>query len=865
MTKIKKRKKIEKRKNKRKEYDKIYLVPHTHYDAIWVFTKEDYFYINIDLILKKAVELLEKDKKYKFLIEQVYLLEELEKRYPNLFKKIKRFVKNNRIEIADGEYLMADTMIPQGETLIREIMFGKQYIKEKFGVDVPVMWQADSFGLNAQLPQIYKKTGYKYIAFRRGCPEKKPSEFLWEGLDGTRIISHWMPLGYRAGLDLRKLEENYQKLKKLAATNHVLMPSGSGVTLPQEETSEVVRKWNKKHKQKIKISTALEFLKYIGRYTKKLPVRKGEMFSSRYSEVFPNVASSRIWLKKNLRDYENKLLRFERFATINSILDTYYPEEIRDCWKKILFLAFHDVVPGTCMDASYEEAKEHIEFLRTQLNYLLPRTLQSIAEKDTKNEDCGEIVVFNPLSWDVTNWVEVDLNFDEGEIYKLNCLGSNDELVDVEIINFSRYEDESLKSVRIGFFATVPAVGYIIYKILEKRSKNNKNNSLKMVGNTIQNKFFKVKVSSDTGLIDVFKNRKKICSGNELVIEEEIGDLYTYKEAYGTPIKTEGGDGIKYGFFKVRDFKINKSSLRVIVNLDIDYYSLRWPYRLTDKLKPMIWRHRYLSFNKKIVIYRDLPRIDFITVVDNRHPRLRLRVKFNTNIKNSRYICETQFGSISRKTDQYYHKPVGWKEIPSGVNPSQFWIDYSDGEKGITLVNKGNPENEVRNGNIYLTLIRAVSMLSSDGRYGPVIPVPNAREFRKYLFGYSIYPHKGDWKKAKSYKQGYEFNQDLIALQLSKGKKYRCFRSFLKIEPDNIVLTSLKKSEKGNCLIIRFYEASGKETKTTVSLFRKPKKVKVVNMLEEKDKEFDKKIVVEDYNIELTLKPFEIVTLKVKL
>jgi len=96
----------------------IHLIPHTHYDAIWVFTKEDYFYINIDMILKAVIKLMEKSKDYKFLIEQTYLLEEIERRYPELFNKIKEYIKEERIEIADGEYLMADTTLPQEETLI---------------------------------------------------------------------------------------------------------------------------------------------------------------------------------------------------------------------------------------------------------------------------------------------------------------------------------------------------------------------------------------------------------------------------------------------------------------------------------------------------------------------------------------------------------------------------------------------------------------------------------------------------------------------------------------------------------------------------------------------------------------------------
>ena len=353
-----------KSKKNNKKNDIVYLVPHTHYDAVWVFTKEDYFYINIELILKKTLGMIEKGD-YKFLIEQTYLLEEIEKRNPFLFKKIKKFIKKKKIEIADGEYLMADTMLPNGETLIREILVGKRYVKEKFGKEVPVMWQADSFGLNAQLPQIYKKSGYKYLAFRRGAVKDKPSEFWWQGLDGTRILAHWMPLGYRAGLDLNRLKENYQTLKKVAVSNHILMPSGSGVTIPQSETPEKIKKWNKTHKDvKMKIAIPSEFFDALaddlstskGAYLK---VRNGELYSGKFSEVFPNVCSSRMWIKKKLRKYENLILDRERWATLAWLLNHYYPQpELSQCWKRVLFGAFHDVTPGTGIDECYEELKQ---------------------------------------------------------------------------------------------------------------------------------------------------------------------------------------------------------------------------------------------------------------------------------------------------------------------------------------------------------------------------------------------------------------------------------------------------------------------------------------------------------------------------
>ena len=149
-------------------------------------------------------------------------------------------------------------------------------------------------------------------------------------------------------------------------------------------------------------------------------------------------------------------------------------------------------------------------------------------------------------------------------------------------------------------------------------------------------------------------------------------------------------------------------------------------------------------------------------------------------------------------------------------------------------------------------------MLSSDGRTGPAIPVPDARETKTYTFKYSIYPHEGDWKRAKSYKQGYEYNYDLIALQLPKTKKFRTERSFIRLEPENIILTALKPSEDGDGIILRFYEASGEDTEAKITVFKEPKRAVKTNLLEEEEEE----VSLNGDTITLGVKPFEIVTIK---
>ncbi|GAI46866.1 unnamed protein product, partial [marine sediment metagenome] len=180
----------------------------------------------------------------------------------------------------------------------RGILVGKRYCKQKFGIEVPVAWAADSFGMNAQLPQIYKKAGYKWLAFRRGArAEITESEFLWKGLDGTTILTHWFPLGYRAGLDIDKWEESFAELNKYASTPNILMPCGSGSMPPQPETIPAVKKWNRTHPDiQMKIATPKEFFQALESSGKRFEVIEGELYDDELVAVFPQVCSSRTWI-----------------------------------------------------------------------------------------------------------------------------------------------------------------------------------------------------------------------------------------------------------------------------------------------------------------------------------------------------------------------------------------------------------------------------------------------------------------------------------------------------------------------------------------------------------------------------------------
>jgi alpha-mannosidase len=951
---------------------KIFLVPHTHYDAIWVFNKEDYYYINVDLILKQALDLI-KNANYKFLIEQTFLLEYIEANYPQLFTEVKEYAKEKKIEVAGGQYLLSDVMLPSGEVLIREILEGKKYVKQKLDQDVIVGWGADEFGFNAQWPQILKGCGYKYFAFRRGVDRPKPSEFLWSGLDGSSILCHWMPLGYRAGLDLTQLKQSYRKLKEYAATDLILMPTGSGVTLPQPETAKAVEEWNKENANnntKMIIATASQFFDSLERRatTQKynFEVRTGEMYSGRLSEVFPDCTSSRMWIKQGTKEFENALLALERWNAISRLEKCSDSSDLlRNYWKKILFIAMHDALPGTGIDEVYDEIKEIFDSMEQGIRKSLIDSLSELSKRikiEKENDDTPGhfVVVFNSLPWKVKDWTEANLEFNEGAIRgianlrtimndnnddhnsvgsgkaydidssnnynnKKNSNGSN-ERIDLEIIDSTFYADNSIKKIKIGFIAEVPAFGFRSFEIIPENVKPVQTSTSHETH--FKNSEFEVQVNPENATITVTKNGKPyVKSGNELLLEEELGDLYYHRENLGL-LKSESGAGVKYGSFKPENFVVRKGKLRSRIILDSKYYALRWPYRLTSKLKPLLYRHNFLDIQKEIIIYNDLARIDFVTHIHDRHPHSRIRVKFDipSSIFNQNYWSGTQFGAIEREVNQFYFKEdsaenednasnqnvhtsnnnknkSGWSEKPSGIFPSLEWIDYSDKDQkgGISVLHKGIPSHEIRDNSIYLTLLRSVVVLSSDGIMGPCIPTPDAAETRPYTFRYSLLPHDRDWNDAASYRRGIEVNMSLIAIQVKnnqnngnsldtnhlKGeRKYHQYQnnqqrylpssySFLKIEPRNIVLSTLKISEDGEAIIIRFYETEGKKTTAKLRFARETKSIWLTDLLENNIKQ-----IINDENrnsnhknknnnnnpleIEIEVEPFKIVTLKVK-
>lgn len=829
--------------------NQIYLTPHAHYDVVWAFTKQDYLFI-YSSILKKAMRMIREDN-FKFLIEQTFPLEALEYQNPELYSEIEEQIHAGNVEIVDGQYIMADPIIPTGEVLVREILVGKKYAKEKFGIDVPVAWAADGFGLNAQLPQIYKKAGYKWLAFRRGLPKSigsRVSEFLWEGLDGSKVTAHWMPLGYRAGLRLPEWPQSYKHLQNLATTRHILMPCGSGGAIPQEDIPETLAAWNDEHDDvEMIMATPRQFFEAFDKERPELITFSGELYSDELESIFPDVSSSRIRLRLAIRYRELEILMAEKCATLAYLYGKQYPEDtMKDLWKKMLFLAMHDVVPGCGIDEIYDEAWEYIQEMRKVFPNLMRGSLTHLMPGKGHGT---YVAVFNANNWKVTNWVSAQIELGEGWTDDPGVEFDGKEIPS-EVEKISRWEDGSVAKAQIGFLATVPALGVRVFKIVRQHEKFN--NGVQVKDNRVESKYFDVEVDKETGILQVFdKENRELVKGNEVIIDEEIGDLYFHRSMLDKHIGAEGGGGLHFGIFKPTDFQVEKGNERTIITFKDSFYCLRWPYYLIEKYPPLLYRHKTIDITKTVIVYHHMPRIDLVTHLNLLQSHIQVRLKFDTGMVTPEYTRHTQFGAYTMPEE---------KALKESMKiPSISWIAAQEADRGIAFMTQGVPINEIKSGEIFYTLIRSVSVLSADGISGPLVPVPKAQELGEHTYHYSIFPYTGDWRDAQVHRRGQELSQPLKAFQVNRKPHQTELQTFT-LGPESLILSALKQAEDNTSVIMRFYESTGKPCKATVGIMPQVSDVKVANLLEEEEETLE----IKDGKVEVDVGSFEIITLKMR-
>ena len=256
-------------------------------------------------------------------------------------------------------------------------------------------------------------------------------------------------------------------------------------------------------------------------------------------------------------------------------------------------------------------------------------------------------------------------------------------------------------------------------------------------------------------------------------------------------------------------------------------------------------------FRTRVRLYRGIQRVDIETQVLNNDKFVRYRMLVPTSISSGKRFDEIPFGSVERPTAQEF--------------PAQNWIDWSDGAKGVALLNRGLPGNNVADGTLILSLMRSalISAYPFFGGYEPGVSSDLGLELgEERTFDYALVPHLGSWQEAGVYRAGLEFNNPLIARTVARHAGTLPKRwGLLELSPANAVTSALKMGEDSG-VILRVYEAAGKPTPgVKIKLTHRALSASEVNLLEQPIQ----KLNPQGDSLSFDLRPYEIKTFRIEL
>lgn len=833
----------------------FYFIPHTHWEGAVFKTREEYLDIGLPNILR-ALQLLKQYPDYRFTLDQACYVQPFLERYPEEEAVFRAFVQEGRLAIVGGTDVMLDGNMPGGESFVRQMLYGKRYFRRKLGIEVTTGWQVDTFGHHAQMPQLLKLAGYRSFWFARGVSAfdgSVPSEFLWEGLDGSRVPAFWLPHSYANVYGSPKslsefaafIKERCDALLPFARGPGRVGLAGPDVYEPEEHVPRLVDEFNRQADAPfhLRLAVPADFEAMAAKRPNR-PVITGEM-----NPIFQGTYSSRIELKQRTRELERLLTTAEKTGGLLHWLGTAVDDNILErAWEPMLFNQAHDLMSGVMTDHVYEDTIRGYDFSRRIAEKELDIRFRNLtAHIDTRGKSIP-LVVFNSLNWSRTDIVFAKVGFTEPDVRDVELVGPDGNTAPVQITHAERNANGALIQAEIAFMARdVPALGHTVYRVMGLKSgKTTSSIPAAQNDSRVENESCRVELDLATGAITRLILKAADWNvlngaGNVVAMEEDRGDfweLYRGLDGYSRIAMKERHPAPKPGQAK---FSNEPGGTPGVINRGpvFSEFTVAHPLGANG------------NFRTTVRLYAGLPRVEIRTHVLNREKFVRYRVLFPTSITQGRRTDEIPFGAISR---------------PDGIEfPAQNWIDYSDGEKGLALLNRGLPGNNVADGVMMLSLMRSTHIggYGYQGGYEPGMTSDTGFEMGKELaFEYALVPHRGDWRVAGVHREGLAFNHPLIAMtaDLHPGVLPKRW-GFLDVTGSNVVVSALKPGAEGQA-VLRIYEATGQPARDTKIRFSaRVTAAEEVNLMEDAGR----KLKLRNNIVQLGLRPFEIKTIKFKL
>jgi alpha-mannosidase len=796
----------------------VFLLGYSHIDLAYRWDKregEEVWYNTARTIL----DLLNRYPDWTYCAGQAAGYQYMEKRHPEIFSKIRKSVSAGRWEPVGGMWVEPDSNLPGGESFVRQLLYGKRWFRQKLGKDVVVAWTPDSFGFNWNLAQIYKKAGI--IAFytqKIGWNDTNVFPyhiFWWEGPDGSRILTYLPPTSYAASLDTEPILDHLKELDHDTGMKQTLElygvgDHGGGVTLTSLDRAFAFRK--DAVFSKTSFTTADAFFKHLVAQSKiqHIPVYRNELYLEYHRGTYTTQSNT----KRNNRRGEAELADAELLSTIAAMFGRPYPRnEIHSAWDILLLNQFHDILPGSGVNKVYKDADKDYATLFVTTASVSGSALRVVTRHVRTSGRNEALVVFNTLPW-VRDAI---VNVDTGNPESKTVIDPKNKTVMSQAIGAPGRKH--LLFVAKG----LPASGYAVYRLIA-RAPVAKAGSLTVGPTRLENEFIKVIIDEKNGnitsLVDKRTGREYFGSGktgNELQCyrdQHEKYDAWNIKLHERLPMQMQGPT------------EVVESG----------------PVRVTVRITKTIGKSTFVQY---VSLVRGVPQVFARMEVDWHEAHVMAKLAFDLNLQNDTAWYEIPYAAIPRaavaKTDADRAK---WEVS------AQKWVSYSDrdGSVGFSLLNNGKYGYDTKGSVMRMSLLRS-----------PKEPDPEA-DMGRHVIEYAIVPHPGDWREAQMPRRGYEFNNPVITMiEPNHGGTLPAEKSFFGSEPAGVILSSVKRAEDSDAVVLRVYESTGRDSRARIRLPAKPKSVVETNLMEE----HPKRVRFRGNMIELPIGHYELKTLKV--
>ncbi|NWJ50556.1 MAG: alpha-mannosidase [Bacteroidetes bacterium] len=821
---------------------KILLMNSSHQDIAWMDSPEKCIIERDTMLLAPLFNQAAKNPGYRFDIEDVLMVREFIGRHPERKAELSKFLKDG-IFSCGSTYQMPYEEMYSGESLLRQFYLGARWLKKEMdGYQAVTYWNVDVPGRTLQMPQIMKKSGTKYLVLSR----QEKGIFNWYSPDSSYVTTY-SPGHY--GDDYGSLNKEMNAaadyvaksalswIKKpsyaVAKGKDPVVPLLSDNDMsPAKDYSGLIDRWNSinsyldekgglKQMQlpKLALTTSTQFLDEYTSVVKDLPSIKGER-PAVWLYIHGPTHQKAI---KASREGDNMITTAEKFSAIRAMIEKSfrnYPERrLETAWESKIYPDHGwGGKNGDITDALFESK---YQFALSEAKQMTENALNGIASYINTDSKKGiPVVVFNSLSWKRSNPVTMDINFKEGEARNIQLVDADGGIVDAQMRKVGLHPDGSLKRASICFIAIdVPSMGYKTFYV--KPSDKPAVGLEKQIGKVAESDFYRVEFAN--GGIKQITDKE---NGTQLLETGKLlgGEVFTMKS-----VGTGAGEfsDIQHPTMEHFDKTSNYSSKWQLVERGPVYsaYKVRGPIRGAE-------------VEETVIIYNHLKQIDFEVSLLNWTGEIYREFRFAMplNMQKGQVVYEVPYGTVEVGKDEIAGAAgERYTTICKDIHPRGImnWIGASNDHFGVTLSSSVavadyiDPTDSLNHQTILQPLMMAARR--SCHWEGNLYP-----QTGNHYFKFSLFSHAKGWLNGND--KGIEANNDLLTIVdpvKAQNASLKESLSFFDNANKNVIISTIKKCEDDETIVLRYYDISGKNGQLQMRTFIPCTEIQNTNMLEE--------------------------------